>query len=490
MDLNLRKKILIPEKMNHFNLNFIPAKNGVYIVGGCVRDALMGKKPEDFDIVVDFDAVSVAEEIAARAGTRVIELGKPGKKIYRIQSKTAIIDVSPLKGKTVTEDLTQRDFTVNAMAIDACTGEIIDPAGGRDDIKKKTVRMTTENVFREDPLRLLRAFRIASGLGFTLDTVTMAEIRRNAAAINAVAGERIREEWIRLLGMPDSVVALGHMNQTGLLTEVFPELAALKNCLQNEYHEFDVLEHTLAVYHQLEVLLHRDAPRLSDQYSNIALAGGGRPPGPARTTETDAHAAALLKHAALLHDIGKPATRKTDAKGKVHFYGHETTGFFMVRTISDRLRFSSKWKHYVSFLVRHHLRPLFLYIAQSKGRRKDLARTRFFLRTDPFSPDLILLFAADMMGKKKGPEGSCEPPELLEFARGVLSDYFGGFRMKRKFSPPINGRDLMSCFGLRPSPLIAEILDKVERQYLAGYITNKTEALSFAENYIRSKNRS
>jgi len=476
--------------MNHFNLNFIPEKRGVYFVGGCVRDALMGKKPQDFDIVVDSDAVSVAEEIAARAGSRVIGLGKPGKKIYRVQSETVIIDVSPLKGKTVAEDLYQRDFTVNAMAIDARSREIIDPAGGRDDIKNKTVRMTTENAFRDDPLRLLRAFRIAAGLDFTLDTATMAEIRRNAAAITTVAGERIREEWIRLLAMPDSIEALRHMNRTGLLTAIFPELDALKNCLQNEYHEFDVLEHTFAVCHRLEMLLHRDAPRLCDHFSNIGLAGGGKSPCPPGITGAEAHKAALLKHAALLHDIGKPATRKTDAKGKVHFYGHETAGFFMVRTISDRLRFSSKWKHYVSFLVRHHLRPLFLYIAQSKGRRKELARTRFFLRTEPFSPDLILLFAADMMGKKKDMPGSCEPPELLEFARAVLSDYFDGFRMKRKFSPPINGRDLMSRFGLRPSPFIAEILGKVELQYLAGFVTNKTEALIFAENYIRSKNRS
>lgn len=488
--MNLEKGTLLPEKMKHFNLNFIPAKIGVYIVGGCVRDFLMGNKPEDFDIVVDGDTVSVAEEIAARAGTRVIELGKPGKKIYRVQSETAIFDVSPLKGNTVTGDLTQRDFTVNAMAIDVCTREITDPTGGCDDIKKKIVRMTSADIFRDDPIRLLRAFRITAGLGFTLDTGTMEEIRRNASAITAVAGERIREEWIRLLGMPDSVDALRHMSQAGLLAAIFPELAALKNCSQNEHHEFDVLEHTLAVYHRLETLLHQDKPRLSDHFSNIGLAGGGKPPGPSRTTETDAHAGALLKHAALLHDIGKPATRKTDAKENVHFYGHETAGFFMVRTISDRLRFSSRWKNYVSFLVRHHLRPLFLYIAQSKGRKKNLARTRFFLRTDPFSPDLILLFAADMMGKKKDPAGSCEPPEVMEFARAVLSDYFDGFRPKRQCSPPISGRDLMACFGLRPSPLIAEILEKVERQYLAGYITDKAEALSFAENYIRSKNRS
>lgn len=488
--MNLEKGILLPEKMNHFNLNFIPEKNGVHLVGGCVRDALMGHNPEDFDIVVDGDAVSIAEEIATRTGTRVIELGKTGKKIYRVQSETAIFDVSPLKGNTLTGDLRQRDFTINAIAIDLCTRKIIDPTGGRDDIKKKIVRMTTVHAFRDDPLRLLRAFRIAAGLGFTLDSGTMEEIRRNASAITAVAGERIREEWIRLLGMPDSVDALRDMSQAGLLAAIFPELAALKNCSQNEHHEFDVLEHTLAVYHRLETLLHQDRPRLSNHFSNIELAGGGKPPGSSLRTETAAHGAVLLKHAALLHDIGKPSTRKTDAKGNVHFYGHETAGYFMVRTISDRLRFSSRWKNHASFLVRHHLRPLFLYIAQSKGRKKNLARTRFFLRTDPFSPDLILLFAADMMGKKKAPAGSCEPPEVMEFARALLSDYFDGFLPKRQSSPPISGRDLMACFGLRPSPLIAEILEKVERQYLAGYITDKTDALSFAENYLRSKNRS
>ncbi len=459
--------------MHNFNLNFIPEQKGVYIVGGSVRDALMGQSPKDYDIAVTGDARIVAEEIAAQTGSRVIEIGKPGKKIYRVVSGRHTYDISPAKSPLIAEDLKQRDFTINAMAFDVVKKKLIDPLNGRRDIDARTVQTVSPDALKNDPIRLLRAFRIASVADFDISMETLTEIRKNAHFLPTVAGERIREEWIKLTGTSGSFPHVRQMADTGLLSALFPEMDNLKKCPQNAHHAFDVLEHSLETYRHLENVLRENTPPLSDRLRNAEMAQG--PCG-----------VALIKHAALLHDIGKPAVRTVDENGKIHFYGHETTGSAMTRTISDRLCFSTVQKNYVHFLVQHHLRPLFLFIALSQGRKKNTALTRFFVRTMPFTFDLMLLFTGDMMGKNINQN----PAELADFTRNTIESYFNAFYPKLKQLPLVNGQDLIDYLGLQPSPIMAEILQKIEIQRLSGKMVDKNEALAYAEKYIKSKNLS
>ncbi|MFO8112405.1 MAG: HD domain-containing protein [Desulfosalsimonadaceae bacterium] len=459
--------------MHNFNLNFIPPRKGVYIVGGSVRDALRGYPPKDYDIAVTENAREIAETIGRRVGSRVIEIGKPGKRIYRVIAGADTYDISPAKGPTVTEDLALRDFTINAIAYDVFDKKLIDPVKGLSDIDKGIVRMVCPAAFRSDPLRLLRAFRIAAALDFDISPDTLNEIKNNAAAIKTVAGERIREEWIKLLGAAGSFGHIRKMEETGLLAAILPELTPLKECPRNAHHAFNAFEHSLSVYRHLENMLDLDTPRLSDRCRNTELI----------------HAAAgigLIKHAALVHDIGKPRTYSVDESGKTHFYGHETTGSAISRDISKRLCFSTVQKNYVSSLILHHLRPMFLFTAMSAGRNKNLAKARFFMRTAPFTPDLLLLFTADMMGKGT----KLDVSGIVSFARETISACFDSFYPETQNPPLITGHDLIFRFGLPPSPLIAEILDKIELQRLSGNITTREKALTFADNYLKTKNPS
>lgn len=459
--------------MHNFNLNFIPKQKGIYIVGGSVRDALRGEAPKDHDIAVMEDAREVAETIGRRAGSRVIEIGKPDKRIYRVIAGSDTYDISPAKGSSVAEDLARRDFTINAMAFDVCTGELIDPANGISDLDKGIVRMVCPAAFTSDPLRMLRAFRIAAALGFDISPDTLEEIKNNADAIKTMAGERIREEWIKLLSAPGSFAHIRKMEETGLLAAIFPELPPMKECPRNAHHAFDVFEHALSVYGHLENMLELDMPRLSDRCGNAELIH-------------DTAGIGLIKHAALLHDIGKPKACRVDEQGKTHFYGHETTGCAISRNISDRLHFSTRQKQYVSFLILHHLRPMFLFTAMSAGRNKNLARTRFFMRTAPFTTDILVLYAADMMGKGTDRDIS----GVAAFARETISACFDSFYPETQNPPLITGHDLINRFGLPPSPLIAEILEKIEIQRLSGSITSKKNALAFAQSYLKTKNPS
>jgi poly(A) polymerase len=466
----IKKKTPVSEKMHNFKLNFIPHQKGVYIVGGSVRDALLGHPPKDYDIAVTGDARPVAEEIARRAGRRAVPIGKPGKRIFRVVSESHIYDIIPAD-EGLAADLNRRDFSINAMAYDVYDQKLIDPLNGQSDLDARTIRMTDAGIFEADPLRLLRAFRIAAGLTFDISPETMTEIERNPHAITTVAGERVRDEWVRLLEAPGSSAYLRKMDGTGLLGALFPELAQLKNRRQNEHHAFDMFEHTLEVYSRLEKALDMDIPRLHDHHENAALVSG--PSG-----------SALIKHAALFHDIGKPMVQSIDQQGKIHFFGHEKTGAAMSNDISTRLRFSTAQKNYAWFLIRHHLRPLFLFLALSEGRRKVTARTRFYMKTFPFTTDLVLLSTADMLGKDKTRDIS----GYLNFARETIENYFDSYLPKSNTPRFVTGNDLIERFDLLPSPFLGEVLDKLDILHLSGNITTREEALKAAEIYINSKN--
>ena len=457
--------------MYNFNLNFIPMHKGVFIVGGSVRDAMLGLTPKDYDIAVIGDAGAVAKEIGARVGSRVIQIGKDEKMIHRVVSNDKTIDISPVKDRRIEKDLECRDFTINAMAFDVYEKKIIDPLNGKSDLNAGIVRMVSPMAFQRDPIRMLRAYRIAAILKFGISAGTLKEIRKNASDIKNVAGERIREEWIKLLATSDSFEHLLKLEEAGLLRALFPELKPLKHCVQNEHHTLDVFDHSLVTYRSLENLLNRNTPRLSDHYDNRELV-------------SDIPGYPLIKHAALFHDVGKPVVRSVDEKEKIHFYDHETEGSRITERISDRLRFSTAQKNYVSFIVQHHLRPLFLFLAHSGKKAKSLTYTKFFRTTQPYTTDMLLFFTADTMGKQKHQKTE----DAVSFARSTVEIYFNYFYPESKRPPLITGTDLIHHFNLTPSAVFAEILDKIELQRLAGNIRNRKEAFQFATNLLKNKN--
>jgi putative nucleotidyltransferase with HDIG domain len=457
--------------MFKINTNFIPSSSKIFIVGGTVRDIILGVSPKDFDIVTLDDPKLLAQEIAANCRRRIIELGKPGMKIFRIVAENQTYDIAPANGKTIEDDLNKRDFTINAMAIcfDNKSGneQIIDPHNGQNDLNHKTIRMVSSDNLIADPIRMLRAYRIASRFGFAISSKTSLAISAASSRINTSAGERIKDELFKLFGSPHSHRYILMMNESGLLAALFPELIPLKGCSQNFHHQYDALEHTLNAYDFLETLLHNP-----DSHVRKIVNLKSFLPSPNHF--------ALLKYAILLHDIGKPQTRTIDEKGRIHFYSHEKVSADMAVKVNQRLRLSNDDQNFVDFIIRNHLRPLSLFNAYNQNRLSKKAVSRFFLSCGQMTKDLLIHTAADLYGK--GIHKNTQA--FFEFLNYLIDFYTNSFLPKKSCPPLINGNDLIREFGLTPSPLFSKILQHVEEERFSGNITTRNEALILVKNFL------
>ncbi|MBU0987584.1 MAG: CCA tRNA nucleotidyltransferase [Proteobacteria bacterium] len=456
--------------MFQFDSTIFHPTQGVYIVGGSVRDLLLKKMPTDYDICVLGNPENYANRLAAGTKGHQVKIGKSGQMIIRVTSGSHIFDISPATGTCIEDDLRQRDFTVNAMAYDLSSGKIIDVLGGLRDLDKKIIRSVSKQVFRKDPVRLIRAFRIAAGLDFEIDPGTISTITRDAALIKKTAGERIRAELFKMLSTRKSHYYLCHMADTGLLAAIFPELDPLKGCFQNRYHRYDAFEHSIRAYYHLEAMLSgRD--KLTDKTLRRII------------TEFDPDKAMLLKCAILLHDIGKPAVKSIDNLGNVHFHGHARKGADMAITISKRLKFSTRARDFIDFIIRNHIRPLSLFIAHQNQTLTPRGITRFFMKCGDNTPYLLLHTIADAQGKQN--KTNAKNNALIAFAKARMCDFFSGFSPKSKTAPLITGYDLMHEFGLSPSPLFKKILKLVEEARLSNAIHSKPAALKLVREFLK-----
>ena len=453
------------------DLDFLPAeRNGIYLVGGTVRDLLMGIQPADIDLVTGNDVAGLASAIAGRCRGRVVDLGgKKGFAVLRVASPSLIVDIARLEEQTIEANLMRRDFTFNAMAYDVEKRLIVDVTGGRSDLNGKIVRMVSQTAFADDPARLIRAYRMAAVLSFNIDRQTRDAIGRHAHLIDRVAGERIWSELMKLFATPASSPLVRHMREDGLLTSIFPELLPTMGCMQNRFHQYDVFEHSLRTYTQVEALITNAGQHVGhlvtgDELANLTANG------------------ALIKYAALLHDVGKPATRKVDADGRVHFAGHAGHGADLVDTISRRLRLSTFQRKTADTIVRNHIRPLSLFLAMQSDTLSRRGIVRFFNRVDRLTVSLIVHSMADCLAKHA--VLSPKDKNFLAFCNRLLADY-ADFRNRQAASPPlIDGNDLITLFGLVPSPHFKRILRRVEERRLSGDISTRDEALAWVKGHL------
>jgi len=442
----------------------LPAREGVYLVGGCVRDLLIKQAPADYDLAVSGDPEVYAHLLAAKFGGRPIAIGPDRHRLFRVVAGGRIFDLSPLVGGSIAEDLENRDFTINAMAFDVAGQNLVDPLDGLNDLQAKVLKMASPRAFVNDPLRQLRAFRLAAQFRCRIEDATLAAVKAMIGTIQTCAGERIRTEFFKLLAFNGSTQFVEQMADCGLLYEIFPELANLQGCRQNEHHSFDVWTHTLAACRQLENYLDSDAPddRLASIQRAVANVRHHKQVG-------------LLKMALLLHDVGKPATRSTDAGGKVHFYGHGRRGAVLAADICNRLKCSRAESDYIGTVVRLHNRPLFLYLLQSHNRLSNRAVARFFIHCADLAPAILIHAIADYAGKRSVPGEDLKT--YVRFIESLLAHYFDT-HIKRQAEPGLlTGRDLITHFGLAPAPLFKKLLEKVETARLAGEIQNRQQAL-------------
>ncbi|MFA5367927.1 MAG: HD domain-containing protein, partial [Dehalococcoidia bacterium] len=335
-----------------------------YLAGGTVRDAVMGRESDDIDIVIGASPFNVGRDIASAMNGKFVPLDEANDiaRIALYDEAPLHIDLAKMRG-SIAEDLALRDFTIDAMAVglgevDDLNNRIIDPFGGRVDIRSRVVRSISEESFKQDPLRLLRAVRLAAEFGYEIEGDTLEQIKRNHELIAQVSAERVRDEVCRIVAAPKAAHWLRLLDDLGLMMVVFPEMAETRDAEQPKEHYWDVLEHSFETVAAIEFLLHIEVSRhfgddillLSpwspalEEYFSEEISGG-------RSRVT------LLKLAGLLHDISKPQTRIFEESGRMRFFGHSQEGAGVVRGIMERLRFSAREREMVCAMVEHHLRP-------------------------------------------------------------------------------------------------------------------------------------
>jgi tRNA nucleotidyltransferase (CCA-adding enzyme) len=419
-----------------------------YLVGGSVRDLLLGRSLGDFDVATSARPEDILRIFGARFsvptglqhGTVTVLAGEPSRQVEvtTFRGEGAYLDGRHPSvvtfAATLAEDLSRRDFTMNAIAYEPQAGAIIDLHQGQQDIARRLVRTVGDPIqrFSEDGLRPMRAVRQATQLEFEVDASTLIAIPATLDAFRKVSAERVRDELLKLLFAPCPSRGIELMRQTGLLAEVLPELLATLGCKQNRFHKHDVYQHSLATLDAVP-------------------------------------AEPILRLAALLHDVGKPRTQtaQPDAPGEFGFFKHEYVGAEMVEAIAGRLRLSRAETELLVALVAHHM---FFYTPDWT----DGTVRRFVNRVQ--AERLGLLFSlreADIASRGRGEDPECETRELrARIARVAAED--AALRVK---DLAVNGADVMRVLGVGPGPQVGRVLARLLERVLDDPALNQKDTL-------------
>ncbi len=431
-----------------------------WLVGGAVRDRLLGRPTDDVDIALEGDPREAARAIARATGGAPFQLsGAFGAWRVVGPGHDWHVDLVTLRDGDIRADLAARDFTINAMAEPLAGGDLIDPYGGRADLEARVVRMVSAQALEEDPLRSLRAVRIAVELALELDGATAEAAREHAAGIEEVAPERVFGELKRVVCAADVRRGLALMEELGLTAVVLPELTALRGIAQNEYHHADVYDHTLEVLDAVAAL-ERGPDFLGDRAAALL----------AEPLADELTHGGAMRFAALLHDAAKPQTRGERPDGRVTFIGHDAEGAELARAVLRRLRASQRTIDYVGALTLHHLRVGFLVHERPLDRR---AVWRYLRATAPWSADVTLFTVADRLATRgRGAEEAIVAH--VEVARELLA---AAFAEPDDAEPLIRGDDLARELGIAHGPRLGELLAQLEEDRYAGEISTRDEAV-------------
>lgn len=424
----------------------------LHLVGGIVRDKFLAVQPdEDIDIVMEGDAAKLAiflyESGVAehppvtypRFGTAMVTV--EGRQVELVGARKESYDPASRKPATepgsILDDVLRRDFTINTLLENLHTGEVLDLTGQAfEDIRDRIIRTprNPEQTFDDDPLRMLRAVRFATRLGFAIDPNTYAAITGRAPRLGIISAERIRAEFTKILMSPNATAGLEMLRETGLLDQFAPELVAMHGVSQNIYHIYDVWTHTLKT---LELI----------------------PP----------ESGMILRLVALLHDVGKVESRTVDEQGTVHFYRHELIGAEIARRLMGRLRFSNSETSKVAYLISMHLR-----VGEYSDQWSDSAIRRLIRDAGDSLDDLVQLTAADKGAANPAME-HVDLEAFLDHVKRVREKLSG-----QKIGSPLNGREIIEALGMEPGPEVGAIKAYLESQIVEGELLpgDKAEAVS------------
>ena len=446
-----------------------------WVVGGAVRDELLGAAPStDLDLVLAGEVAPAARALARAAGAKAFSLSDDfgaWRVVARARGWQA--DLNPLRGDSLSADLLARDFTINAIARPLEGGELIDPLGGAADLAAGRLRIVAPDALSDDPLRALRLVRFACELELVADREARAAARAAAGGLARISSERIYAELRRVIASEQAVAGMRLALELGLCAVVLPELELLRGVQQSHYHHLDVLEHTLEVLDRVVALQRDPGAFLGAQHAEevrrlLAL------PLADELTRGDA-----LRFGALVHDIAKPQTRTVAPDGRVGFPGHDRLGAKVARAILTRLRAAEPMRAHVAALTLNHLRLGFL-VPHAPLERRELYR--YLDACDPVWVDVTLLSVADRLATR-GARAEQAIERHLELARSVLGEALAWQSHGR---PPalVRGDQLAAALGVEPGPLLGDLLAAIAEEAFAGELRSPEDAVAFAASRI------
>ena len=441
------------------------AGEGSWLVGGAVRDRLLGRDTTDYDVVVAGEPRRLARALARSTHGHVFSLSDHFGG-WRVVARDHgwQVDVLPLIGDTIEADLGHRDLTINAIAQPLGGTELIDPFDGAADLREHLLRMVSPGAFDEDPLRTMRLARLACELEFDVNSETARTAAASARALERVAPERVFIELKLMISSEDPITGLEWMDRLGLTEVVLPELTQLRGVEQSQFHHLDVYGHTRAVLAQT-IELERDPGAVFGERAHALSRVLEQP------LANELSRGQALRFGALFHDIAKPQTRHVTEQGRVTFMGHDARGAEVAVGALRRLRASERLCEYVAALTRNHLRLGFLIHEMPISRR---AMYRYLKACEPVGVDVTVLSVADRLATR-GKGSDVAIAKHLELARQVLGEALVWLTDPPR--PPVRGDELARVAGLRPGPEIGRVLAELEEESFAGEISGRDDAL-------------
>lgn len=419
----------------------------VWLVGGFIRDLFLGKTSFDRDIVCLENSRELAQSIAQKLNGSFVELDLENE-IYRVvlEDKKTYFDVSLALENDIKKDSQRRDFNVNSIFYDFESEIFLDLRGGILDIENKIISTSDLKNLEDDPLRMLRAFRFASILGFKIDCEILNFIKENYKLIKNVAQERVSYEFLKLFEGDSFGVAILDMDECGLLSQILPFVDEIKKIPPNTHHHLNLFNHCL------------------ESAKTIRIKNP------------------LLRFATFCHDVGKPQTHTIEPTGRHRFIGHDDVGSKIIKPILAELKFSKKQIEYVSKMIKYHIYPSALMADENVC---DNAKIRFIRKLDPHVEDILELARADRLCAR-GPMVDDEMVEKNLKSLEELHKFYLEVKPRMIELPKLlDGNEIMKKFNLKPSPKLGEVLDALKEAQIEGKVSTKEGALEFVANICK-----
>ncbi|MCA9995840.1 MAG: HDIG domain-containing protein [Anaerolineales bacterium] len=476
------ERLQLPPLLAELRPFFLQQATAVYLVGGAVRDAVLGRPSHDLDFVVAQGGIKLALRLGDMLGAPAYILDR-ARDTGRVVLADTTLDFACFRGEDLAADLLARDFTINALALPATAvyvHSLIDPSGGLADLAAGRLRPTHVEAIVSDPVRALRGVRLALAFGLAVDETTTAVLRAAAPLLPNVSPERVRDELVKLLqtAVPDQ--AIGWLHDLGLLAVVLPEITALDNVAQSLPHHEPVLAHTISVLRWLmavERAVVGQEPALAAVTEVLAPCAEALQQHWARGVDGGINGRLLLRLGALFHDVGKKETQTMEENGRIRFLGHDMAGAETAAAWLRQFAFSNEAIDHVRLLVAGHMRPLNLAQSGSLSRRSVY---RYFRQTRLAGLDIAVLSLADHLATYNGPGEAETWEQLLKITGQLCHHYIHGHAETVAPPPLLNGRQLMAALQLPPGPEIGRLLRLIEEGQAAGEIASVEEALAFA----------